>query len=748
VAAVPVVVTVLFLLSCDWFDLVEDDGLALHQPLFTDILRQIRAGELPLWSPSTGCGLPLFARDYFGGFYPPCYLAHLICLILGLNQQDMVVTQLLHMGLASFTAFLYLRFVNVSRRTAALGAISFGINGSLLGVVTNWPNYGFWMPYLPLALIVVEQLVAGNRSWLWPCLGGLIGSLVYLASGPLGTFECGLLVGLYYLLRVVRRHLVFSLSRLAVCVVLTVLTSAGQMLATLEWLKLTERLPDRLTIFESLTIMSCYPKFYRGFFYPFVEWMWEAGGNWMQFDDQRPRFNGAGLFVGPLAPLALCLAVWYFLPRKGLHRALLLLLAVYYLLSIGSYWWGNILLLNLPFFSHYRWPVRWTPEFCAVAALLTGVGLELGWKSLADWRTRLALGTFLLVTVGMALWNSQSAGWPAAWCWLPCVWIIGATVLVYLFLTDRRAVFDWVALGFTVCALAAAVPGAQQHRWGQLKYMRHDPIPIGTDTQERVLYLANRAEQRIPHGEGCFAYGLPHIFGSRTVLSYGPFRLRSQEWQAGVSMMGELYDEDRAIPAFLQGHLLDTLRVGFVVVARDNARLNQACRDHPHLRWYGDYQYHSVYRHDGFRAPAFFIRHVLKESECPSLEKMGTVDLAQFCYIQDDYAGPQTFQPAGTVQDFVEQANTLQLKADTPTPQLLVITTTWYPGWKAHVDREEVPVYRVNGSFMAIPVPAGQHTVSLRFWPAWIVWLAAFNGLVLVVLTLCCGWYVFARLRR
>ena len=53
-----------------------------------------------------------------------------------------------------------------------------------------------------------------------------------------------------------------------------------------------------------------------------------------------------------------------------------MLLGVYFFLSLGYLWEGNLLIYELPFFRHYRWPARWTPEFCAVAALLTGIGVE------------------------------------------------------------------------------------------------------------------------------------------------------------------------------------------------------------------------------------------------------------------------------------------------------------------------------------------------------------------------------------
>src|SRR5207249_1426208 len=41
------------------FELVDDDAIASWQPIFTDFARQLRAGNMPVWSQHTQCGYPL-----------------------------------------------------------------------------------------------------------------------------------------------------------------------------------------------------------------------------------------------------------------------------------------------------------------------------------------------------------------------------------------------------------------------------------------------------------------------------------------------------------------------------------------------------------------------------------------------------------------------------------------------------------------------------------------------------------------
>ncbi len=61
---------------------------------------------------------------------------------------------------------------------------------------------------------------------------------------------------------------------------------------------------------------------------------------------------------------------------------------------------------------------------------------------------------------------------------------------------------------------------------------------------------------------------------------------------------------------------------------------------------------------------------------------------------------------------------------------LLVVSDAYYPGWQAEVDGRAAPVLRANLMFRAVPVPAGEHEVTMRYAPA--SWRA---GLIISVAT-------------
>jgi hypothetical protein len=52
-------------------------------------------------------------------------------------------------------------------------------------------------------------------------------------------------------------------------------------------------------------------------------------------------------------------------------------------------------------------------------------------------------------------------------------------------------------------------------------------------------------------------------------------------------------------------------------------------------------------------------------------------------------------------------------------PSTFVIRESWHPRWHAYVDGNETAVHRVTPDFPAVDVPAGKHTIELRFERPW-----------------------------
>ncbi|MEO0649118.1 MAG: YfhO family protein [Planctomycetota bacterium] len=71
-------------------------------------------------------------------------------------------------------------------------------------------------------------------------------------------------------------------------------------------------------------------------------------------------------------------------------------------------------------------------------------------------------------------------------------------------------------------------------------------------------------------------------------------------------------------------------------------------------------------------------------------------------------------------------------RVESEAPELLVLTETWDPGWRAAVDGEPVPVARVDHALCGVWLQPGSHAVEFRYAPrSWRVGLGlAFAGLL------------------
>jgi hypothetical protein len=71
----------------------------------------------------------------------------------------------------------------------------------------------------------------------------------------------------------------------------------------------------------------------------------------------------------------------------------------------------------------------------------------------------------------------------------------------------------------------------------------------------------------------------------------------------------------------------------------------------------------------------------------------------------------------------------LAIRADLGCDGTVILSDTFYPGWRARVDHQPAPIAQMNRTMRAVAVPRGNHTVTMRYRPV-SVYLGA--GLTLV----------------
>jgi hypothetical protein len=112
----------------------------------------------------------------------------------------------------------------------------------------------------------------------------------------------------------------------------------------------------------------------------------------------------------------------------------------------------------------------------------------------------------------------------------------------------------------------------------------------------------------------------------------------------------------------------------------------------------------------------------------PSFDPRVSVILAPSATAGQPGAPPPAIQAGQPEQSVSRQPSIVRFEADAPErvvvhvaaldDSYLVLSDSWYPGWRAFVDGAEVPIERANLLFRAVAMTTGEHTVEFRFEPA------------------------------
>jgi uncharacterized membrane protein YfhO len=72
----------------------------------------------------------------------------------------------------------------------------------------------------------------------------------------------------------------------------------------------------------------------------------------------------------------------------------------------------------------------------------------------------------------------------------------------------------------------------------------------------------------------------------------------------------------------------------------------------------------------------------------------------------------------------------VRIQLTAPSACLGVIAESYYPFWRAEIDGQSTEVLRVSCGLMGVQLPAGTHTILLRYQPPRVYALAAVVSIV------------------
>ncbi|HHI79313.1 MAG TPA: hypothetical protein ENK02_04995 [Planctomycetes bacterium] len=655
-----------------------------HFPLLKEVFEQLQGGRFPLWNPHEYCGAPLISNPQAAVFYPVHHLLFwpLIWMGKGFGQQAMQLLGPFHFAFGATGVFFFLRRLELPARSALLGGVFFALSGWLLaqtqhlGLVETIA----WMPWAyAFALGTVRGRGLREPALLALCLGASF------HAGFLPEFATmGLFLGLYVLalLGKAREGAWGALKRLG--------------LAALLFLGLS--LPLLLPILQDLGTGPPL-SFHQGLYPEALETLLAPQA--LRHMGSLGRFLGRGdpsssyLYPGFLALLFLGSAF-------GLRRPFFSLALVLALL-FGISPWANLFLKPLhgiPVLGSLFRGESFVTQGAFFASVLAAMGFARGVPRERLARRALLFAGLLLLMVPLTLGLGAPSHWEKILLWIP-VFLGAFFVLTRL----KRPLPLLVVLGILDLVGTGSL----------LEFVQYPGPPR---TVKNVVKSPWFRELK-----------------GRMAGEAGPWRVLADQSAMGGIWMG-------AYPCLgmesLQGFQPQRHEAYFQLASRDLAT------------WKTDRLFFGMQaRNDFFRKTN--LRWLLlgehsKEVTGPwkRVGRFGPVRLYELPGAQGRFfllparrlgrkkGVPHYPRPLGAVREVrLERVGEAALGGRVDAggeASVLHLGMVAYPGWRAWVDGEEAALVALDGVFLGLPLPAGEHRVELRYWPRGFGWCLGLGG--------------------
>jgi hypothetical protein len=684
---------------------------SLGYPFAWHLRESLWRGEFPLWNPLVNCGVPFLAQWGPMVLYP----FNLFYVLLPMPW-SLSVFGLLHLWWGGLGMYQLAQAWTGRRFAAALAGVGFAFGGVMVASLM-WPNYMVALGWMPWTVWLVHR--AWDQGGRWLAAAALAGTMQMLTGAPelilqTWAFIAALWVADNWPLQGGRwRFNGGALARLGAVAALVAGLAAAQLLPFFELL----RLSDRGAGYADATVWAMPGWGLANLVAPLFHYYRTPQGTWLQ----TGQLFIVTYYVGAAVVALGVVALWR--PRE--KRAGLLggatLLAL--LLALGDQAFLHPLLERLLPLGFARYPVKYVLLAAFTLPLLAAFGTArlaappgtrdarklLGWVCLG------ALG--LLVLLALLAWRlpfprdvwpetGNNIMWRGVWLVVVCgaaaaaFWLPRARSRVLVQLAALLALwFDlWTHLPVVQPTIAPWVfaPGLA------LEKAQLTPRPEFGGGRVMISPFAARFMQQrmVPDfvddfigARLAFAFNLPILDGLPSVAGASTLQTREQR-----RLVEALYDH----PAAYSLPLTDFLGASHIT------------RPGELLEWEA--------RPDALPLVTAGQQAVFIERKTALRELLSTNwNPRETVFLFTDAAGgvSATNRAPAVIHSRLHTAHRIAAEVETPAPTMLVVAQAFHPAWQARVDGRPARVWRANGAFQAVEVPAGRHTVELAYRDRW-----------------------------
>ncbi|MGH2614684.1 MAG: YfhO family protein [Thermomicrobiales bacterium] len=281
---------------------------------------------------------------------------------------------------------------------------------------------------------------------------------------------------------------------------------------------------------------------------------------------------------------------------------------------------------------------------------------------------------------------------------------------------------------------------------GPVRYAGYGGFGYPGDDARADSYMARRFD---PAVQALLVNGRPIYLDLFDIQGYNPLHLaRYDEFMTALNGAPQDYHTALLLPSGLDSPLLDLLAVRYVTV---DASLPRRRDDLITLRSHAQPVFRTpqvtVYERATDLPHAWIVHDVRAVNRGDALPMLtsGTIDPYRTALVEG--TPPETAPVADSANESARvtayEPDSITIATQAASPGLLVVSEIYESGWRAFVDGREVAVLPTDHVLRGVPLPAGEHTVVLRYDPLSLRVGVGISGITLVVMLMtfmAAGW--------